>query len=145
MPKNKRDAVSPKSKREEFLEAIFGSDEEMDDQSADEILASHGIKSSDLVEEFKLCLQAELRRHLHETNEISKPLEAALKAIRDQQHASQPAPVKADSWIDSFLGDGISSSAQPQLQYSFNRQKEGAISANDKKILDELEGELAKE
>jgi hypothetical protein len=111
----------------------------------DEILASHGITGSELVEEFKLRLQAELRSHYQETNEISKTLETALKSIQKQQRASQPAPVNADSWIDGFLGGNIPTSLQLKPQYSFHRQKEGAVSANDKKILDELEGELGQE
>ncbi len=145
MSKHRRDSVPPKSERERFLDAILGSDEEMDVELADEILASHDITGSELVEDFKLRLQAELRSHYQETNEISKPLETALKSIQEQQRASQPKPVKADWWIDSFLGEGISSSAQSQLQYSFHRQTQGAVSANDKKILDELEGELTEE
>jgi hypothetical protein len=145
MSKDRRDLVPPKPERERFLDAILGSDEEMDVELADEILASHDITGSELVDEFKLRLQAELRSHYQETNEISKPLETALKSIQEQQRSSQPKPIEADSWIDSFLGGGISSSVQSQLQYSFHRQKQGAVSANDKKILDELEGELTEE
>jgi hypothetical protein len=142
MPKDKRDPVSSKSEREQFLDVIFGPDEEVDENLADEILASHGITGSELVEEFKLRLQAELRSHYQETNEISKPLKTALKGIQEQQRASQPKPVQAHSWIEDLLTGNVSSNAPPQLLYSWHKQKEGVVSENDKRILDELEGEM---
>lgn len=144
MRKSDKNLMPPKSAREELFDAILGPDEEMDDEQADEILRSYNLTGSQLVEEFKLRLQAELKNHLQATNEVSKPLEA-LKSIREQQRAAEPEPVEADSWIAGFLGGGISPSTQPQLLYSFHKQKEGAVSANDKKILDELETELGKE
>ncbi len=145
MPKRDKNLLPPKSAREELFDAILGPDEEMDDELADDILRSYNLTGSQLVEEFKLRLKSELKDHLQATNEISKPLEGALKSIIEQQRASQPEPVKADSWIAGFLGGSISLGAQPQLLYSFHKQKEGAVSANDKKILDELEIELGEE
>jgi len=145
MPKPDKNLRPPKSPREELLDAILGPDEEMDDELADKILGSYNLTGSQLVEEFKLRLQAEIKNHMQATNEISQPLEAALKSIRNQQHAAEPEPVRADSWIDAFLGGSIGSAAQPQLLYSFHRQRQAAVSANDKKILDELEAELGEE
>jgi hypothetical protein len=145
MPKRDKNLMPPKSPREALLDAILGPDEEMDDELADEILRDHDLTGSELVEEFKLRLQAEIKNHLQATNEISKPLEAALKSIREQQREAEPEPVEADSWITGFLVGSISASAQPQLLYSFHKQTEGTVSANDKKILDELETELGEE
>ncbi len=145
MPKPDKNLLPPKSAQEELCDAILGPDEEMDDELADEILRSYNLTGSQLVEEFKLRLKSELKDHLQATNEISKPLEVALKSIIEQQRASQPEPVRADSWIAGFLGGSISPGTQPQLLYSFHKQKEGAVSANDKKILDELETELGEE
>jgi hypothetical protein len=112
---------------------------------ANEILASNNMNSSELMEGFKVRLQAELRRHFQETNEISKPLEAALHGIRKQQQASGPSPVEADSWIDRFLSGAIDSPIESQVLFSFHKQKEGKVSAGDKLILDDLERELGKE
>ena len=145
MPKREKNPAPPKSPREELLDAILGPDEEMDDTLADEILQSYNLTGSQLLEEFKLRLQTEIKSHLQATNEISKPLEAALKSIRDQQRAAEPQPVRADSWIDSFLGGSIFAGDQPQLLYSFHRLRQGTATANDKKILDELEAELGEE
>ncbi|HYX27300.1 MAG TPA: hypothetical protein VE863_01940 [Pyrinomonadaceae bacterium] len=128
-----------------MFDAILGPDEEMDDELADDILRSYDLTGPQLVEEFKLRLQAELKHHLQATNEISKPLEAALKSIRDQQRAAEPEPVRADSWIDGLLGGSIAAGTQPQLVYSFHRLRQGSATANDKKILDELEAELGEE
>jgi hypothetical protein len=145
MRKRDKNPAPPKSPREELLDAILGPDEEMDDDLADEILRSYNLTGSQLVEEFKLRLQTEIKSHLQATNEISRPLEGALKSIRDQQRAAEPQPVRADSWIDSFLGGSVFAGNQPQLLYSFHRLRQGAATANDKKILDELEAELGEE
>jgi hypothetical protein len=142
MPKPDKDLLRPKSEREELFDAILGPDEEMDDELADEILSSYDLTGSQLVEEFKVRLQSELKRHFEETNEISKPLETALKSIMARQRASEPAPVEAEPWIGSVLAGSVASSAPAELLYSWHKQKEGAVSDKDKRILDELEGEL---
>lgn len=142
MTKSNKDWSSPKSEREDLMDAILGPDEEMDDDLADEILNSYGLRGPQLVEEFKLLVEAELKRHYQETSEISKPLEVALRSIIDQQRSAQPAPVQADSWIEAFLAGNVSSGASSRFLYSFHKQKEGSVSEKDKELLDELEREL---
>src|SRR5712691_2024081 len=99
MSKFLKDEVPRKSERQKLFDSILGPDEEMDEELADEILTSYGVTGSDLVEEFALRLQAELRKHYAETHEVSEPLSAALKSIREQQRAAEPAPVKPETWI----------------------------------------------
>lgn len=139
-PNNK--LLTPKSEREELFDAILGPDEEMDEELADEILATYGIAGADLVEEFALRLQAELRKHYAETHEVSEPLSAALKSIREQQRAAEPVPVRPGSWIARFLGGTPPQDAQCQPQVSFHNLQKDVVSMNDKEILDELENEL---
>lgn len=141
MRKPNNNLLTPKSEREELFDAIFGPDEEMDEELAEEILATYGIAGSDLVEEFALRLQAELRKHYAETHKVSEPLSAALKSIREQQRAAEPVPVKPEPWIASVLG-GTRQDAQCQPQVSFHNLQKDAVSMNDKEILDELENEL---
>jgi hypothetical protein len=145
MPKQDKNLIPPKAPREELLDAILGPDEEMDDELANKILDHYNLTGAQLVEEFKLRLQAEAKSHFQETNEVSKPLEAALKSIREYQRAAEPEPVRAESWIDAFLRGSIASGAQQQPLYSFHRLREGSATANDQKILDELEAELGDE
>jgi hypothetical protein len=135
----------PPTELERLRETIFGSDYEVDDELADEILASHNISSSELVEEFKLRMQAELKGEFEETGKINQSLEAALKSIRAQQQGSKPLPIKAESWIDGLLGGAISSTSGSQVLFSFHKQKEGEVSASDRVLLDELERELDQE
>jgi len=142
MTKSNKNLGSPKSEREELFDAILGPDHEMDDGLAEEIISSYDVTGPQLVEEFKLLLKSELKRHLEATNEISRPLETALKSIIAEQRASEPAPVEAEPWISSVLAGDVASSAPEQLLYSWHKQKEGAVSENDRRILDELEGEL---
>jgi len=136
---------APPTELERFHETIFGSDYEIDDELADEILTSHGINSSEMVEDFKLRVQAELKRDFETTGKVNKSLEGALHSIREQQKASKPSPVKAESWISSLLGGATVSSAQSEVLFSFHKQKEGEVSASDKMILDDLERELEKD
>jgi hypothetical protein len=145
MRKDKKENPPPASKAQQFLDTVFGPDEEITDELADEILASHNMNSAELLEGFKLRLHAELRRDFQETGQVSRSLEGALQSIRKQQQASKPSPVKADSWIDSFLRGAISSATETHILFSFHKQKEGKVSAGDKVILDELESELGKE
>lgn len=142
MPKPSKDLLRPKSEREELFDAILGPDEEMDDELADEILSTYNLTGSQLAEEFKVRLQSELKRHFEETNEVSKPLEAALKSIRDQERASEPAPVEAEPWIGNVLAGNLPSSAPAESRFDMHKQQEGPVSENDKRILDELEGKL---
>ncbi len=136
---------APPTEQERFHETVFGSDYEVDDELADEILASHGINSSELVEDFKLRVQAELKRDFETTGKVNKSLEGALHSIREQQKASKPLPIKAESWIDGLLGGTTASTSGNQVLFSFHKQKQGEVSASDKAILDELERELDKE
>lgn len=134
----------PPSELEQFYDTIFGSDYEVDDQLANEILTSHNIDSSELIDEFKLRLQAELRQGFQETGKVDKTLEGTLHSIRKKQQELDPAPVKAEPWIDGLLS-GSNSTAGSHVLFSFHKQKEGEVSTNDKTILDELERELGKE
>jgi hypothetical protein len=130
---------------ERFRETIFGSDYEVDDQLADEILASYNINGSELVEDFKLRVQAELKRDFEATGGVNKSLEATLKSIREQQRASKPLPIEAESWIDGLVGGATTSTSGGRVLFSFHKQKEGDVSASDKVLLDELERELDQE
>lgn len=145
MRKDKKRNPPPESRAQQFLDTVLGSDDEITDELAEEILTSHKMSGKELLEGFKLRLQAELRRDFQETGQISKPLEAAMHSIRKKQQASEPSPVEADSWIDRFLSGAIVSPTESQVLFSFHKQKEGKVSVGDKLILDELERELGKE
>ena len=142
MSEDKKRSKPPQSSQESFDEIVFGPEDEMDIETADKILSSHNISGAELIEEFKLRLQAELRSHYEKTNEVSKPLESALKEIRQQQRASEPKPIQAHSWIGDLLSGHAIASGESKLLYSWHKQKDGLVSDNDKRILDDLEREL---
>jgi hypothetical protein len=145
MSKSKKDSLPPKSEREQLLDSIFGPDEEMDDELADEILGGCGIIGSELVEEFKLRLQSELRQHYQETNEVSQPLSAVLRSIRESQTQPESESDDPKSRITNILHGIVPSSNQGDVMYSFHNLADGAVSGNDKQILDELRTELESE
>lgn len=145
MSKFKKDPSTPKSEREHLLDAILGPDEEMDDESADNILGSCRITGSDLVEEFKLRLQSELRRHYQETNEVSQPMSAALKSIRESQASPEIEVPDPKSRIADILHGTGPPTSQNTVLYAFHNLADGEVSESDKLILDELRAELENE
>jgi hypothetical protein len=142
MAKSKKDSLPPKSEREQLLDSIVGPDEEMDDELADEILSSCGITGSDLVREFKLRLQAEIRRHYQETNEVSPSLGAALRSIRESQARPESESDNPQSRINNILHSTAPSNNQGEVSYAFHNLADGEVSEIDKQILDELRIEL---
>ena len=124
------------------MDAILGSDEEMDEETATEILQLYGITGSQLLEGFKLRLNAELRKHHEETNEVSKPLSAVLQSVREQQRQSESESVTFQSYIANFLNNPMTHNTETYALYSFHKLQEGEVSEEDKNILDELRAEL---
>jgi hypothetical protein len=145
MSKSKNDSLPPKSEREQLLDSILGPDEEMDDESADQILGSCGITGSELVNEFKLRLQSELRQHHQETDEVSQPLSWALRSIRKSQTRPEAEPDDPKSRITGILNGTVPSNNQSTILYAFHNLADGEVSGNDKQILDELRVELESE
>jgi hypothetical protein len=145
MSKSKKDSLPPKSEREQLLDSILGPDEEMDDELAAEILTSCGITGSELVEEFKLLVQSELRQHYQETNQVSQPLSGALRSIRESQTQPEAEPDNPKSRITSILHGTVPPNNQSTVLYAFHNLADGEVSGNDKQILDELRAELEDE
>lgn len=144
MPDKKSQLPSiQKSMREEMIDAIIGIDEEMDDDTAREILESYGLNEDDLLAEFKQCIRVELRNIDPATRE-SENLGKTLKNINDFQNQSSPYSVVPKDWVSGMLNKLLPESQTKPL-YSFHNRNDGEMSDHDKKILDDLEDELKEE
>lgn len=131
-----------KTRCEEMLDAILGPDEEMDDALADEILQTYEITEAELVEEFKTRLQADARRFFQETGKPSDNLTNALHSIRDYQQKAAPQMPEPKTLIGSLLNGILPPQTHSQTALSFRNRKDGELSDNDKKILDDKKAEV---
>lgn len=133
------------SQEDRLNEALFGLDEEIDTETADDILASYGISSEELVADFKLLIQQEVRENYGNV-EKKKEFENQLRVLKDilnYMRASDPELIEPKTLIQGFLKGEIQPRAKPSFAFR-NKGKEG-ISSKDKQILDELEKELDEE
>lgn len=135
-----------KSEEDKIKEFFFGSDEEIDDETAKEILDSYNVSSEELVNDFKLKLQEELRQNYDKPDKDgeSKNLANVLKDINNYQRAKAPKEIEPKSSIKDIL-NGIFNLDSSQTLVTNYRNKEGKTSQSDEQILDDLESELDKE
>lgn len=66
---------------DEMLDALFGRDEEMDDETAKEILTAYGIESADLVAGLLERVEADAAKLIAEHKEIPVPMRNVLKNL----------------------------------------------------------------
>jgi hypothetical protein len=142
---SKKHRPAPKSEKDELYEALLGSDEEMDDEEASEILAGHGINSSDLLLEFKSRVETDARRIQSNGKTIPVPMQNAIKNLRatiDSQKQEENSIDPAEH-IESLLSGKAQAATNSAGRYSFRNRKAGEkISNNDRNLLDSLEDEV---
>lgn len=134
-----------KPDEEAINEALFGHYEEIDSETAEDILVSYGVSSEDLVSDFKLLIQQELRQN-HGNNEKSKEsdnLLMVLKDISNYQRANNPEQIEPKNLIQGFLDGTIKTKLKPS--FAFRNKSTDGLSENDEQIVKELENELDEE
>ena len=106
--KNKKiDQSEAQSEQEKLIEALLGSDEELEDEvRADESLAALGISPSDLISEFADHLEKEARRLEGEGRAEATHVRAALRDTRARMESTEP--------LDNDLN--LSSTKSPRVQ-----------------------------
>jgi hypothetical protein len=134
-----------KSEEEIINEALFGADEDIDMETAGEILASYNIDCDDLVIDLKSNIQQELKENYgrKDKEEESENLGKVLRDISNYQRANDPKQIEPKNLIQGFLDGTIQSKLKPS--YDFRNKSKDGISQNDKQILEELDSELDKE
>lgn len=128
-----------KSEEEIINEALFGADEDIYIETAEEILASYNINTDDLVNDLKSRIQQELRENYgkKDKEKDSGNLGNVLRDISNYQRASDPKQIEPKSLIQGFLDGTMQTKLKPSFDFR-NKSKDG-ISENDKQILKELE------
>jgi len=134
--------LSPKTAKDELFDAVFGPDEDISENNADEIMRTHGVSREQLVENLKIHLQDRIKKTRDETGAIPEMLVAMLNNIRDYQKDKAPKPVGADEWVAEIFNPTSMPSSHAQPIYNFRNRKAGGLSENDRRILSELEAEI---
>lgn len=144
MSNKKKPPVQP-TEHDKFFEALLGPDEEVDDETAREVLKAQGIDPSDLISEFKSRLDEEARKMRLEGKSIPTPMQNALENLRAAISKAKSQPeIQPDSWIANLLdGNPNTYGNAASTLSSFRGRKSGeAVSAKDKALLESLKAEL---
>lgn len=142
MPGKKIRPIS-KTDEDELFDALLGPDEEIDLDTAKDVLQAYGVDSSDLVAKLRSRVEAEAHRLRSEGKAVPVPVENALRNLRNAStKKSEPDSVDPGSYITSLLS-GTLPSAGSQAVASLRGRKPGdRVSSKDKEILDSLKNEL---
>jgi len=143
MPKKK---LRPPTKTEEdqLFDALLGPDEDLDVESAREIVEAYGTNPSELVSKLKARLDEEARQFRLRGMSVPPLIQNTLQNLRT---GPAPDPVATDpvAWLDGLLG-GTLQLAKEQVAYSLRPRKPGdQLSRNDQRILDTLNDEIEDE
>lgn len=142
MSEQKEDSMTfSKTKKEQFIDAVLGRDDEMNDELASSILAEYGIDESGLVDGFKRSIQEDLRLIPSDSSEAVN-LRATVRKITEYQKASDSEAAEPKNYIADVFNSVRSAFQKPR--FAFHNQK-GELPESDKEILDELEKELSDE
>jgi hypothetical protein len=142
MTKSKFNKQEPKSKREEFFDAILGPDEEITERAAEEILSTYELTGEELVNNFKARLQQRIKQLRDETGGIPESLAATLRNVSDYQKERAPKTFDADETVQSIFSEVPLPKTSAQPLYSTRNRTAGEVSEKDKKILNEITAEL---
>ena len=141
--KEKKDFLSDeKSERGKIDEAVFGKEDDFDEQLANDLIASYGLSAESLVDKLKSKMQDQVReRYANNERDIEK-LTGAIKSIGNYQKRSL-AETEPDNWIPGILAGAMGDNSQIARAHRPKNSEEP--SANDKSILDNMDDKAKKE
>jgi hypothetical protein len=122
-------------------EALFGLDEEIDTETADDILDLYGINCEKLVTDFKLLIQEEIRKEngkAEKKKEVENLL-STLKDISNYQRANDAKQIEPKTLIQGLLDGTFLPNLKPS--WDFRNKSDDGLSENDKEILKDLDEE----
>ncbi len=142
---SKKFSPVPKSEREEIFDALLGTPEEMDEESAEAFLEGYGIDSAQLVSDMKERVAREARKLRVAGKDEPITMRNALRSLREaERHGHESPQVDPETWIGKLLSGDLGSVGRAEVVYSF-RNRKGDLSENDRAVLDALNAELANE
>lgn len=138
----------PELETDAIRDALIGPDSEIDEETAGEIIRSHGFSGEAMADEFKRRLQARIRENeLSGEKEIeNKNLLMFLRDMTNYQKARSPDNVKPRNWIDSIV-DNTNQALFPSFNTAraYRGLENDDLPAEDEKILDDAESQLGGE
>ena len=141
MTEGKNSMSNQKSEIEKIEDAVFGSEEEFDENLARDIAETYDISAEDLVEKIKLRMQTEVRRRSRNNEGNIENLTRAIKSIGNYQRKN--SELEEPKSLIQKIRDGIDLDLRPSFAFR-NKSKDG-LSENDEQILKDLEKELDEE
>src|SRR5690242_1333756 len=115
--------IPPQTAKDQLFDAVFGPDEDISENNADEIMRTHGVSREGLVENLKIHLQEKIKRTRDDTGVIPATLVAMLNNIREYQKEKTPKSVGADEWVAEVFNPTSMPSSHAQPKYSFRSRK----------------------
>ena len=145
MSKNKLPRPA-RTERDRLFEALLGPDEEIDSESARQILQAHGIEPSELISKFKAKLDEEARKLRLQGIPVPPSMQNALHNLKaGPVERLDPTANDPSAWLNSLLSGALQSSRQ-QAAYSLRPRKPGQhLTGKDQNILDMLSAEIEEE
>ncbi len=141
--KEKKDFLSDeKSERGKIDEAVFGKEDDFDEQLANDLIASYGLSAESLVDKLKSKMQDQVRERYANNERNVEKLTDAIKSIGNFQKRSLEK-TEPDNWIPGILAGAMGNNSQIARAHRPKNSEEP--SANDKSILDGMEDKAKKE
>ena len=138
----------PAPERDEVRDALFGNDIDLDEETAEEILRSHGVSSDAMVDELRALMQERIRKNAAQGGKEveNENLLFFVRDITNYKRARSPDAVKPESWVKSLV-DNTTATLFPNhaTAKSYRNREDGDLSENDRKLIDEAESELGDE
>lgn len=140
--KQKNQIPAPKTMREEMLDAVFGTPDDIDEEAADAILEAHEIDIDALISGFQEKVARDSGRFISQSKPVPTLLKNAQRAMKENPSNKQRLQTPAE-YIDKLLsgiGEGIGIFSEPV--FSFKGRKDDNLAASDIEIIQSLEKEL---
>jgi hypothetical protein len=140
--------LSSKELEEKMMfDALFGSDEEMNDETAREILDSYNISNEELISDLKSKIQGELKENYGkpEKDVESQNLGKILRDISNYQRANDISQIEPKTWVQSILDNTLNTISPNRNQLAYRNRNDENDCENDNKVIDELKSDLDKE
>lgn len=129
------------------IDALLGSDLEVDSDHIEEILAERGFDPEKAVGDLKAALQQRIREYSQEADHPDEldSLQFFVRDISNYQRARSPESVEPKSWIKSILGNENQSQFPAQLARAYRGKKDECLTEGEDKLIQEMEKDLADE
>lgn len=138
--KEKKDSfLDGKTEREKIEDAIFGNEDDFDEELAEEIIESYGLSAESLVEKLKSKMQEEVReRYAIGDNNINN-LNRAIRSVINYQKQSL-VETEPDNWVPGIIAGAMGNNSQ--IAYAHRHKDSEQASENDKHIIEDMEDKV---